>query len=98
MVQVFDADRAALEGISDRKPLYLMGVLQKDFVEVNEKGTEAVAVTYFELGAAEVQPPPFERIVNRPFVFAICDDYTGVVVFLGAVADPLASGTAQAGN
>jgi len=36
-------------------------------------------------------PPPFEMIVNRPFVFAICDDFSGVVVFLGAVVDPLAS-------
>lgn len=100
IVQVFDAGRAALEGISDRKPLYLMGVLQTDFVEVNEKGTEAAAVTQLELGAAMVQappPPPFEMIVNRPFVFAICDDWTGVVVFLGAVVDPLADGPAQAG-
>jgi len=29
-------------------------------------------------------------IVNRPFVFAICDDLSGAVVFLAAVADPLA--------
>jgi serpin B len=93
MSQVFDSARAALEGISDRKPLYLMGVMQKDFVEVNEKGTEAAAVTMYELGAAEnplPPPPPFEMIVNRPFIFAICDDYSGVVVFLCAVVDPLA--------
>ena len=91
--QVFDPARATLEGISDRKPLYLMGVMQKDFVEVNEKGTEAAAVSMYELGSAtfrEPPPPPFEMIVNRPFVFAICDDFSGVVVFLGAVVDPLA--------
>src|SRR5260221_9973144 len=41
MSQVFDPARATLERISDRKPLYLMGVMQSDFVEVNEKGTEA---------------------------------------------------------
>jgi serine protease inhibitor len=34
--------------------------------------------------------PPFEMIVNRPFVFTICDDRSGVVVFLGAIANPLA--------
>jgi len=92
MSQVFDPARAALEGISDRKPLFLMGVMQKDFVEVNEKGTEAAAVTTIMCGAAlnpPPPPPPFEMIVNRPFVFAICDDFTGVVVFLGAVVDPL---------
>jgi serine protease inhibitor len=93
MSQIFDPVRATLEGISDRKPLYLMGVMQADFVEVNEKGTEAAAVTMMMCGAALNEappPPPFEMIVNRPFVFAICDDFSGVVVFLGAVANPLA--------
>ncbi|HEY6270287.1 MAG TPA: serpin family protein [Candidatus Acidoferrum sp.] len=93
MSQVFDPARATLEGISDRKPLYLMGAKQADFVEVNEKGTEAAAVTSLRLGAAlnpPPPPPPFEMIVNRPFVFAICDDLSGAVVFLGAVVDPLA--------
>ena len=93
MSQVFDAARATLEGISDRKPLYLMSVMQKDFVEVNEKGTEAAAVTMLMDGASGFQEPPsppFEMIVNRPFVFAICDDFSGVVVFLGGVVDPLA--------
>ncbi len=93
MSQVFDPARATLEGISDRKPLYLMGAMQKDFVEVNEKGTEAAAVTMLMDGASGFQEPPlppFEMIVNRPFVFAICDDFSGVVVFLGGVVDPLA--------
>ncbi len=93
MSQVFDRARATLEGISDRKPLYLMGVMQQDFVEVNEKGTEAAAVSMLMCGAAldpAPPPPPFEMIVNRPFVFAICDDFSGVVVFLAAVVDPLA--------
>jgi len=94
MEQVFDPARAALEGISESKPLYLMGVLQNDFVEVNEKGTEAAAVTgLFCLAALDPAPPPppFEMIADRPFVFAICDDHTGTVVFLGAVVDPLAA-------
>jgi serpin B len=70
-----------------------MGVVQRDFVEVNETGTEAAAVTELMCGAElfeEPPPPPFVMIVNRPFVFAICDDFTGVVVFLGAVVDPMA--------
>lgn len=92
--QVFDPARAALERISEVKPLYLRGVLQKDFVEVNEKGTEAAAVTEVFCDLAfepEPPPPPFEMIVDRPFVFAICDDFTRTAVFLGAVVDPLAT-------
>ena len=93
MAQVFDPARATLEGISDRKPLYLVAAMQQDFVEVNEKGTEAAAVTMIMDGASEFEeppPPPFEMIVNRPFVFAICDDFSEAVVFLGVVVDPLA--------
>jgi serpin B len=93
MEQIFDPARAALERISESKPLHFMGVLQKDFVEVNEKGTEAASVTWTCLGKLdrEPSPPPFEMIVDRPFVFAIHDDFTGTVVFLGAVMDPLAA-------
>jgi len=92
MPQVFDPARATLDGISDRKPLYLMAAMQAGFVEVNETGTEAAALTTLEEGACMIQvpQPPFEMIINRPFVFAICDDLSDVVVFLGAVVDPLA--------
>ena len=54
------------------------------------QGTEAAAVSMLMDGASEFPeppPPPFEMIVNRPFVFAICDDFTGVVVFLGVVSE-----------
>jgi len=50
--------RAALEGISDRKPLYLMAAMQQGFVEVNEKGTEAAAVSMLMDGASEFEEPP----------------------------------------
>lgn len=68
-------------------------VFQKAFVEVNEKGTEAVAVTAVIGGAvpASVPPtplPPVVMEVNRPFMFVILDTYTLSVLFMGRVADP----------
>ena len=59
----------------------------KTYVKVYEEGIEAAAVT--SVGIALSKPPPFEFIVDRPFFFAIRDDYTGTVFFMGAVFDPV---------
>jgi serine protease inhibitor len=36
----------------------------------------------------EDEPPPFEMIVDRPFILAIRDDQTGALLFLGAIVEP----------
>jgi len=36
------------------------------------------------------RPRPFEMIVDRPFFFAICDDFTKSILFMGAVEEPYA--------
>jgi serine protease inhibitor len=66
-------------------------VLQKTFVEVNEEGTTAAAATGVEMyskGFNENPLKPLSLIVNRPFVFAIRDDVTKHIVFLGTVVNP----------
>jgi serpin B len=92
IAHAFDPEQAALDRISNLKPLFLKSVLQWSYVDVNEKGTEAAAFTGLEVCGSEQNPepppPPFRMIVNRPFVFAICDDWTGTIVFLGVVVDP----------
>ena len=65
--------------------LYIGEVLHKSVVEVNEKGTEAAAVTNVEI-RVESAPPAF--IADRPFFFAIRDNETKTVLFVGIVADP----------
>jgi serpin B len=92
MQRAFDANLAQFEGMCDVTPLFVGAVQQRDFVEVDEQGTEAAAVTevYFELARApETLPPPFKMTVDRPFVFLICDAFTDAIIFLGAVVDPL---------
>ena len=63
-------------------------VKQKTFIEVNEEGTEAAAATemMMTLGIDE------EMKANRPFVFAIRDNQTGAILFLGSITNP-ASGS-----
>ena len=67
------------------KNLYIGEVLHKAVVEVNEEGTEAAAVTSVGIRATSA-PPAF--IVDQPFFFAIRDNDTKTVLFMGIVADP----------
>jgi serpin B len=72
-------------------PLFITAVMHKTFIAVDEKGTEAAAVTAVELsaGAAPPEPkPPFKFLADHPFLFAIVDDRTGTIVFLGALLTP----------
>ena len=68
--------------------LYIENVLHKTFVEVNEEGTEAAAVTSVEVGVTSVPPPPIPFTVDRPFFLAIRDNQTKTVLFMGVVLDP----------
>jgi len=67
------------------KNLYIGEVLHKAVVEVNEEGTEAAAVTSVGIRATSA-PPAF--MANRPFFFAIRDNETKTVLFMGTVVDP----------
>ena len=70
------------------KNLYIGEVLHKTFVEVNEEGTEAAAVTSVGVVATSVPPPPIPFTIDRPFFFAIRDNQTKTVLFMGAIVDP----------
>lgn len=66
----------------------LSEVLHKVVVDVNEKGTEAAAVTVMfvkECCMRRTGPPPIEFRVNRPFLFAIYAPQTQDILFMGIV-------------
>lgn len=67
---------------------YISDVRHKAFCEVNEEGTVAAAVTSVTVGVTSAPPPPFSMKVDRPFFFAIRDNQTGVILFMGSVAKP----------
>ncbi len=66
---------------------YISDFRQKAFIEVNEKGTEAAAVSMMaqSYGISPDPPKPFEMIVDRPFLFAIVDARSELILFLGIV-------------
>ena len=67
--------------------LHISRVKQKAFVEVDEEGTRAAAVTSVEVGVTSA-PPTF--VADRPFVFAIRERLSGALLFTGVVRDPAA--------
>jgi serpin B len=93
MSLAFDPERADLSGISvpptPAQRLFAGEVFHKAFVRVDEKGTEAAAASAMGVpaGAGPGGGPP-RIVVDRPFLFLIRDNASGMVLFLGRVADP----------
>lgn len=89
MEDAFDPSKSDFSGINpDRKDLHISEVKHKTFVEVDEKGTEAAAVTSVTVGVTSADPQPVVIQFNRPFLFAIREVTTGTIMFLGKVEKP----------
>ncbi|MBI2761822.1 MAG: serpin family protein [Chloroflexi bacterium] len=88
MRDAFDEARADFSGMRRTPPsLVIDEVKHKTFIEVNEEGTEAAAVTSIGVRVTSAGPR-FRFVADRPFLFAIQDSQTGAVMFLGAISDP----------
>jgi serine protease inhibitor len=73
------------------EPFFQIGrVIHKTFIDVDEQGTEAAAATAVMCWGAGLPPPvpPFEMIVDRPFLFVLRELTTGTTLFLGIVNTP----------
>jgi serpin B len=67
------------------------GIRHRAVIDFIEDGTEAAAVTAPAMtGAPRLPRPeePQEFHVDRPFLFAVSDDATGVILFQGQITDP----------
>jgi len=85
----FEGGQADFSGMSQGK-LAIDQVRHKTFVEVNEVGTEATAATSVEMIVTSTQfpPTPFKLVADRPFFYAIRDNETGSLLFLGSMMNP----------
>lgn len=81
--------KANFSNLSDR-PSQIDQVVHKTFVEVNEVGTEAAAVTAIGIRTTSIETPktPFAMKVDRPFLCILRDDQTGAILFMGAIVNP----------
>ena len=66
----------------------ISSVMQKTFIEVDTNGTRAAAVTAVEACPTSAEPERVETVrLDRPFLYAIVDNATGLPVFIGTVND-----------
>ena len=90
MPTAFDGQHANFSKmIMEPDQVWISKVKQKTYIEVNEKGTEAAAATSVEMKTEmAITDPPFFMEVNRPFFFAIMEEKTGTIAFMGLISDP----------
>lgn len=85
MPMAFVPELADFSGISNIK-LFFSEVIHKTYVAVDEEGTEAAAVTAIGFETTSMPDYPVFR-VDRPFVFIIREQSTGIILFIGKMGN-----------
>lgn len=91
MPRAFDEREAQFSDIADvLGPLYIGDVYHKAKIRVDEKGTVAAAATAVEMAVLSAAPTVERAMVvcDRPYAFAIVDERSGAMLFLGTINDP----------
>ncbi len=91
MKDAFSA-KADFSKINEDKTLQISSAIHKTYIEVDEVGTEAAAVTSigFKLTSMPINAPktiPF--YCNKPFLFIITETKSGSIIFMGQLGNPL---------
>jgi len=86
--RAFDGNSAEIPNMCENGNLYISMMKQKAKIKVNEEGSEAAAVTIaglnFLSAVADTQEPPKATFhANRPFVYLIHEQSSGVILFVG---------------
>ncbi|HEY9758682.1 MAG TPA: serpin family protein [Oculatellaceae cyanobacterium] len=90
MLEAF-GPQANFSNLFETKKGYISRVLQKTYMDVNEEGTEAAAVTAVVMtmhATAARLEPPIEFVVDHPFVVALVDEQAKEILFLGTIVEP----------
>ncbi len=90
VTDLFDASEADLSALGSYEDgnLFCSAIEQKTFIDVSREGTKAAAVTWGVMDGASAAPSEVINIfLDRPFVYAIVDNATGLPLFVGVVAN-----------
>lgn len=74
----------SLSGIAEN--LYVSFVQQNAYIEIEESGVKASTVTSTGMLGATEEVTMVDMNLNRPFAFAICENSTDVILFMGKIA------------
>lgn len=84
---------ADFTGISIQGPLEISEVKHKTFIEVNEEGTEAAAVTSVGVVMTSMPAQPLVVKFDKPFLFVIREVSSGLILFMGQLNNPQSENT-----
>jgi len=79
---------ADFSGITGNRDLFILDVIHKAFVSVDEAGTEAAAAVAVIMPLAMPPGEPVDVTVDRPFIFLIRDIQTDTILFVGRIVNP----------
>ncbi|MBR3933369.1 MAG: S-layer homology domain-containing protein [Clostridia bacterium] len=82
----FIENKADFKNMFDSGNMYVTSAIHKTYIAVDEKGTEAAAVTALMMAGTALPPKPTEVKFNRPFYFIIRDNTSGESLFVGRYA------------
>lgn len=88
ITDLFDLSAADLRGLGStaNNTLYVSAVRHSTFIEVDESGTRAAAVTAVEANTNADEPGPEQKVVlDRPFLYMIVDTHACLPIFVGTV-------------
>lgn len=96
MTLAFDRNAADFSPMCSSERLFVSQVLQKATIEVNEEGTEATVVTSVGMQAASAMPRRIDVVnfvADHPFLYAIYETNTKVILFVGTLNNPSQAAT-----
>lgn len=82
--------QADFSGITGRPDLFISSAIHQTYIDVDEKGTEAAAVTVIGMRTTSMEIPvePYIFTADHPFVFFIIDQRTKAILFMGRFVHP----------
>ncbi len=84
----FDYQEADFTGMYEPGGIFIDRIIHKTFLEVDEEGTEAAAATVVAMSLTCIEGDLTIR-VNRPYIFAIRENHSGTILFIGKIIEPV---------